>query len=176
MKDGELELMVHRRLLDDDRKGVGEVLDERENDQLTGPGLVVRGTHYLLLDAKLSGRHPMSIIRPMAQQSFMRPWVSFGVTDLSFTKWKNNFNTQVQSNSFCDKFVIDFLLKFILIIEEIGTERVASEQCAHFDVGAMEGRTPFASFGTRLRHWRAPCVISACHHSPRRNLKLSIQG
>ncbi|XP_027764768.1 lysosomal alpha-mannosidase [Empidonax traillii] len=41
IQDGALELMVHRRLLHDDERGVGEALDEP---------LVVRGRHLVLLD------------------------------------------------------------------------------------------------------------------------------
>ena len=44
-KDGCLELMVHRRLLDDDHFGVGEALDETQ----FGKGLVARGKHLLVI-------------------------------------------------------------------------------------------------------------------------------
>jgi lysosomal alpha-mannosidase len=94
LRDGELELMVHRRLLDDDHKGVGEALNEHEQEPdlpIKGPGLPVRGTHYLLIDPNLQNRHPMSLIRPLAQNVMMKPWVSFAVTDFTYTKWKNSF-------------------------------------------------------------------------------------
>ncbi|XP_053661562.1 lysosomal alpha-mannosidase-like [Anopheles marshallii] len=42
--DGQLELMVHRRLLRDDAFGVGEALNETQY----GAGLVARGKHYLI--------------------------------------------------------------------------------------------------------------------------------
>ena len=48
LADGELELMVHRRLTADDEKGVMEDLNE---PGVNGAGLVVRGTHTLLLSA-----------------------------------------------------------------------------------------------------------------------------
>ena len=40
LAEGEIELMVHRRLLYDDSLGVGEALNETGSD---GNGLVVRG-------------------------------------------------------------------------------------------------------------------------------------
>jgi len=46
LEDGSLELMVHRRLLDDDHFGVGEALDETQY----GMGLVARGKHLLVIN------------------------------------------------------------------------------------------------------------------------------
>ncbi|KAH8328536.1 hypothetical protein KR067_010551 [Drosophila pandora] len=47
LKDGELELMLHRRLLNDDAFGVGEALNEEQY----GTGLIARGKISLILDA-----------------------------------------------------------------------------------------------------------------------------
>lgn len=44
MRDGEVELMVHRRLLHDDAFGVGEAL----NEIAYGDGIIARGVHWLL--------------------------------------------------------------------------------------------------------------------------------
>jgi alpha-mannosidase len=58
LQDGELEFMIHRRILHDDSKGVSEPLNETESCtsyaafggfQRVGPGLVITGKHYLVL-------------------------------------------------------------------------------------------------------------------------------
>lgn len=49
MVDGSVELMVQRRLQQDDRRGVGEPLNEPGLDA-SGKGLIIRGTHRLSLD------------------------------------------------------------------------------------------------------------------------------
>ncbi|XP_067170658.1 lysosomal alpha-mannosidase [Apteryx mantelli] len=67
--DGSLELMVHRRLLYDDARGVGEPLQESGADN---KGLVVRGRHLVLLDTVESAADQH---RPLAQQEFMAPYV-----------------------------------------------------------------------------------------------------
>ncbi|XP_060195923.1 alpha-mannosidase-like isoform X1 [Lycium barbarum] len=47
IKDGEIELMLHRRLIYDDDRGVGEALDETVCVGDTCEGLTVRGNYYL---------------------------------------------------------------------------------------------------------------------------------
>src|SRR5699024_2148108 len=70
-RDGVIELMVHRRLLHDDAKGVGEALNETGVD---GRGLVIRGRHLLQLAPidQAARQH-----RPRAQEMFMAPVVGF---------------------------------------------------------------------------------------------------
>ena len=47
LQDGEIELMIHRRLLHDDKFGVGEAL----NEEAYGTGLVATGRHFVSLDS-----------------------------------------------------------------------------------------------------------------------------
>merc|ERR1719242_2067763 len=71
MQDGQVELMIHRRLLYDDAFGVGEAL----NETAFGQGLVVRGKHWLQLSrekGQAARRH-----RLKAQQAFMDVILTF---------------------------------------------------------------------------------------------------
>ncbi|CAH2272891.1 voltage-dependent P Q-type calcium channel subunit alpha-1A [Pelobates cultripes] len=73
--DGSVELMVHRRLLLDDSRGVGEPLFEPGQ---YGEGLVVRGRHLLLLD---SPRDAAEHHRLLAVQEYMSPQIILSSTD-----------------------------------------------------------------------------------------------
>lgn len=71
IKDGSLELMVHRRLLHDDKRGVGEALNEPGID---GLGLIVRGKFLLLLEAAKSSA---KLHRVIAEEEMLRPTLAF---------------------------------------------------------------------------------------------------
>jgi lysosomal alpha-mannosidase len=85
---GLIELMVHRRLLRDDSFGVDEPLDETAFQQ----GLVVRGSHYLILS---DGPSSAGRYRPLAQQIYKQPQLSFIPTTLTFAEWRRLYKTQV---------------------------------------------------------------------------------
>ncbi|XP_077290663.1 lysosomal alpha-mannosidase-like [Arctopsyche grandis] len=89
LKDGQLELMVHRRLLKDDGFGVGEALDESEN----GIGLVARGTHYLVIGNSDQETPPLIYSRQLALKKLLQPIILISDAEkIPFSQWINNNN------------------------------------------------------------------------------------
>jgi len=77
--NGELELMVHRRLLDDDAFGVDEALNEMQYED----GLIARGTHYLVLTG--DNFVPMEVAKQVEQEkSALSSWTF--VSDKTITE------------------------------------------------------------------------------------------
>ena len=84
LASGQIELMVHRRLLHDDARGVGEPLNETEHaspytspDQggaHSGRALIVRGTHYVSLEPAASAA---AVWRPLMDRVYAKPLVAF---------------------------------------------------------------------------------------------------
>ena len=86
MRDGQVELMVHRRLLHDDNKGVVEPL----NETAYGTGLVAKGTHWLHL-TQSSPATDARWHRLRAEQVFMDAQLTFARTQLSSNEFANSF-------------------------------------------------------------------------------------
>ncbi len=80
IQDGSIEIMLHRRLLYDDRFGVGEPL----NETAFGEGLVVRGKHILIVQPPTSSA---LYHRVGSQQFYMHPLATFGLTQLAYADY-----------------------------------------------------------------------------------------
>ncbi|KAJ8915809.1 hypothetical protein NQ315_004621 [Exocentrus adspersus] len=95
LNDGEIELMIHRRILHDDLKGVDESLNETE----FGTGVYVRGTHYLVFGSatKLNpdGKTTAAQERILAQKKLVQPWIGVGSAtsdNLTLAKLQDQLN------------------------------------------------------------------------------------
>ncbi|CAH1101502.1 unnamed protein product [Psylliodes chrysocephalus] len=90
LKTNELELMVHRRLLKDDGKGVGESLNEVEFQR----GIYVRGSHYLIVGkasgSNANGKTTAALERILAQKKLVQPWIGVAETDKSYDELKED--------------------------------------------------------------------------------------
>ncbi|XP_057661695.1 lysosomal alpha-mannosidase-like isoform X1 [Diorhabda carinulata] len=91
LKDGEIELMIHRNCLHDDAFGVGEAL----NETAFGKGLVARGTHYVTLGSvreNKDGKTASAQERKLIQKKLLSAWTFVSDTEnLSFEQYKTKY-------------------------------------------------------------------------------------
>ncbi|EDO37584.1 predicted protein [Nematostella vectensis] len=87
LKDGSVELMLHRRLLVDDKRGVDEPLNE---SGISGKGLIVRGKVNVVLapPATSAATH-----RELGEQMMLEPIVSFAQNPSTVEKWLAKYNS-----------------------------------------------------------------------------------
>ena len=105
IEEGQLELMIHRRLVQQDYCIFNEPLDEMAH----GEGLVVRGTHTLFFEDtqnEKNNKSETSTLRSLVNERSRQPEISF--TSLNFTsdQWINSYHSKVR---------ILFVIIFIII-------------------------------------------------------------
>lgn len=94
IKDGQIELLIHRRLVQDDLCLFNETL----NEIFHGKGLVVRGTHTLFFEnVKDVKRHVAgsSTLRSLVQERSRQPVISFISLDVTSDQWTRFYRSQV---------------------------------------------------------------------------------
>ncbi|KAJ6646687.1 Lysosomal alpha-mannosidase [Pseudolycoriella hygida] len=83
--DGTVEIMVHRRLLSDDAKGVGEAL----NETAYGEGIIARGKHYLIYSRKTN---QIGQERLLQNEILMSNWLFFDdISGMSYDNWLQRY-------------------------------------------------------------------------------------
>jgi len=94
LNDGQLELMVHRRH-EYNREDVKEMSQDVLSETAYGVGLIVRGTHLLVLS---SISESARLTRSLGHQMYKQPLISFIPTSLSLQEWTTNYNMEVSTS------------------------------------------------------------------------------
>ncbi|XP_071830046.1 lysosomal alpha-mannosidase-like isoform X3 [Apostichopus japonicus] len=92
LKSGSVELMVHRRLLHDDGKGVGEPLNETGQ---FGDGLMAIGKHRVLINQTPQAA---TIHRELGEEIYMAPWVFFSSQTSGWNKTYDTMKSFINMN------------------------------------------------------------------------------
>ncbi|XP_068670671.1 lysosomal alpha-mannosidase-like isoform X1 [Montipora foliosa] len=87
LTSGSMEIMLHRRLLVDDKRGVNEPLNETG---ISGKGLIVRGKLCVILAPPKSSA---ALHRELGEKLLLEPVLAFAPNSLGFEKWTNLYNS-----------------------------------------------------------------------------------
>ena len=93
LKDGSVELMIHRRLHTDDGYGMDENLNETGDD---GNGLVVTGKHVLVIDRI---EESMKLVKNLNQKLFLKPLPIFIPLSTNLSQTTNLLKSESNSIS-----------------------------------------------------------------------------
>lgn len=87
-------IQVHRRTVYDDKRGVGEPLNETGRD---GKGLIIRGSHYALLNniTNAAQNH-----RLLGEALMLKPYMVFVRDTSSYKDWIKKYRTTVRDESY----------------------------------------------------------------------------
>jgi len=83
VEDGKLEIMLHRRLLFDDGRGVGEPL----NEMAFGRGLIIKASHYVIIGT----RSEAITLHRTLEERLSNPLVPLFAPTPSFSSWQQNY-------------------------------------------------------------------------------------
>lgn len=88
-------MQIHRRLLHDDAKGVGEAL----NETAYGKGIIARGRHYVSFGSASGIFNTLKAQERLIQlEKLMQSWTFFSdAKNIDFESWKNNYVNTVSS-------------------------------------------------------------------------------
>jgi len=92
IEDGQIELLIHRRHVQQDIYVFGEPLDE----MTYGKGLVVRGTHTLLFEdtknREKNSKRGSSTLRSLVHERSRQPTISFIQMNYTSDQWIKSFH------------------------------------------------------------------------------------
>ncbi len=96
IKDGQIELLIHRRLVQEDLCLFNETL----NEIVHGKGLVVRGTHTLFFEKIRDVKRHVAgslTLRSLVQERSRQPVISFISSNVTFGQWRTFYKSQVST-------------------------------------------------------------------------------